>query len=247
MVRANPLRLICLIAGLTIALPAWAQEARIAVAANFTAPAEELAAAFAAQTGQRVEFSFGATAQLYAQVSQGAPFDAFLSADAATPARMIAEGLAREGSDFTYAFGRLVLFSTEADRVSGPESLSGDFTHLAIAEPGAAPYGAAAMEVIGALGLIEVLEDRLVIGQNITQAFQFVQTGNAEMGFVALSQVIGFEGGSRWEVEPEFHAPIAQDAVLLSDNETAAEFLEFITSDAGRQIIARYGYGFEAP
>lgn len=232
-------------AALALALPAHAQDAQIAVAANFTAAAEELGGAFTDETGREIGFSFGATGQLYAQVTQGAPFDAFLSADAATPARLLDEGLAVEGSGFTYAVGQLVLFSTDPELVSGPESLEGEFAQLAIAEPAAAPYGAAAVEVIEVLGLTEALADRLVIGQNISQTYQFVDTSNAELGFVALSQVIGREDGSRWVVDTGLYTPITQDAVLLTENNTAADFLDFIrTSETAREIIASYGYGF---
>ena len=225
--------------------PGFAQDAQIAVAANFTAAAEELGVAFAAETGQEIGLSFGATGQLYAQITQGAPFDAFLAADAERPTLLMDEGLGVEGSVFTYAVGQLALFSVDPDRVTGPESLEGDFTRLAIAEPEAAPYGAAALEVIAALGLTEDLADRLVVGQNISQTYQFVDTGNAEMGFVALSQIAGREDGSRWIVDPDLYAPIAQDAVLINaDNEVAADFLDFLKGEAGREIIASYGYGF---
>jgi len=222
-----------------------AQDALVAVAANFTAAAEDLAEAFAAETGQEIGLSFGATGQFYAQITQGAPFHAFLSADAATPARLLDEGLGVEGSSFTYAIGKLVLFSTDPDLVSGPESLEGDFTQIAIAEPQAAPYGAAAVETIAALGLTERLADRMVVGQNISQTFQFVDTGNAELGFVALSQVIGREDGSSWIVADDLYTPITQDAVLLdAENATASAFLDFLHSDAARTIIEAYGYGF---
>lgn len=223
---------------------AFAQDAQIAVAANFTAAAEELGAAFAEETGQEIAFSFGATGQFYAQIAQGAPFDAFLSADAAIPARLLDEGLAVEGSEFTYAVGQLVLFSADPERVTGPDSLAGAFDRLAIAEPATAPYGAAAMKVIAALGLTGALSDKLVVGQNISQTYQFVATGNAEMGFVALSQVIDREGGSRWVPDRAMYSPITQDAVLLSDNQTARAFLDFIaTSPVAHRIIASYGYG----
>lgn len=224
--------------------PATAQDAQIAVAANFTATAQELGAAFTAETGSEIGFSFGSTGQLYAQITQGAPFDAFLSADTATPARLLDEGLAEEGSAFTYAVGRLVLFSTLPDLVTGPESLKGDFTHLAIAEPAAAPYGAAAIEVIEALGLTEALAGKLVIGQNISQTYQFVDTANAELGFVALSQMAERTDGSRWVVEENIHSPIAQNAVLLdADNQTARAFLDFLSSETAKAIIGSYGYG----
>lgn len=227
--------------------PASAQDARIAVAANFTATAQKLGAAFTAETGSEIAFSFGSTGQLYAQITQGAPFDAFLSADVATPARLLDEGLATEGSDFTYAVGKLVLFSTLPDLVTGPQSLKGNFTHLAIAEPAAAPYGAAAMEVIEALNLTEALAGKLVIGQNISQTYQFVDTANAELGFVALSQVAGRTDGSRWVVE-NLHTPITQDAVLLdADNQPAIAFLDFLVTDAARTIIRSDGYGTIEP
>lgn len=223
---------------------ATAQHAQIAVAANFNAAAEELGAAFTAQTGDTIAFSFGATGQLYAQITQGAPFDAFLSADAATPARLRDEGYGDAASTFTYAVGKLVLFSTLPDLVTGPESLDADFTHIAIAEPAAAPYGAAAIEVIAALGQSAVLADRLVIGQNISQTYQFVDTANAELGFVALSQVAARQDGSRWIVDEDLYSPITQDALLLNgNNPTAIAFLDFLSSEAAHTIITSYGYG----
>lgn len=239
------MRFSLVVAAMFFAVPAQAQDAQIAVAANFTAAAKELGAAFAAETGREVGFSFGSTGQLYAQITQGAPFDAFLAADAARPALLLDEGLAVEGSGFTYAVGQLVLYSADPERVTGPESFEGDFERLAIAEPAAAPYGAAAVETIAALGQTDALAGKLVVGQNISQTFQFVATGNAELGFVALSQTIGREGGSRWVVGPELYTPITQDAVLLDPgNETAAAFLDFLSTDAAREIITAYGYGF---
>lgn len=233
------------LAALLVTFPAQAQDAQIAVAANFTAAAEELGAAFTAETGQEIGFSFGSTGTLYAQITQGAPFDAFFAADQARPALLLEEGLAVADSGFTYAMGQLVLFSADPERVTGPESLEGDFDQLAIAEPAAAPYGAAAVETIEALGLTEILSDKLVVGQNISQTFQFVATGNAELGFVARSQIAGREGGSHWVVDPALHASIKQDAVLLdADNSAAKAFLDFVRSDAGHAIIATYGYGF---
>lgn len=234
-----------LLAALGLSATAQAQDAQIAVAANFTAAAEELGVAFTEETGQTVSFAFGATGQFYAQITQGAPFDAFLSADSATPTRLLEEGIGVEGSQFTYAVGKLVLFSTQPDLATGPESLTGDFERLSIAEPAAAPYGAAAVQTIEALGLTEALADRLVIGQNISQAYQFVDTNNAELGFVALAQVIDRTDGSQWVVDADYYDPITQDAVLLSeDNEAAIAFLDFLTSDTGLAIIESYGYGF---
>ena len=226
MTSAKPLILSALFS--LLAVPALAQNAQIAVAANFTAAAEELGAAFAEETGQTIEFSFGATGALYTQITQGAPFDALLSADAATPARLADEGHGDGKSVFSYAIGKLVLFSTIEGLATGPESLEGAFANIAIAEPAAAPYGAAAIETLDALGLTETLRPKFVIGQNISQTHQFVDTGNAELGFVAYSQVIGREDGSQWLVDETLYSPITQDAILLStDNEVAAAFLDF--------------------
>ncbi|WP_116655035.1 molybdate ABC transporter substrate-binding protein [Pelagibacterium sediminicola] len=241
MTSAKPLILSALVA--LLAVPAFAQDAQIAVAANFTAAAEELGAAFAEETGQTIGFSFGATGALYTQIIQGAPFDALLSADAATPARLADEGHSDGKSIFSYAIGKLVLFSTIEGLVTGPESLEGEFANIAIAEPAAAPYGAAAIETLDALGLTETLRSKFVIGQNISQTHQFVDTGNAELGFVAYSQVIGREDGSQWLVDETLYSPITQDAILLStDNEAAAAFLDFLRSGTGTAIIESYGY-----
>lgn len=241
MTSAKPLILSALFS--LLAVPALAQNAQIAVAANFTAAAEELGAAFAEETGQTIEFSFGATGALYTQITQGAPFDALLSADAATPARLADEGHGDGKSVFSYAIGKLVLFSTIEGLATGPESLEGAFANIAIAEPAAAPYGAAAIETLDALGLTETLRPKFVIGQNISQTHQFVDTGNAELGFAAYSQVIGREDGSQWLVDETLYSPITQDAILLStDNEAAAAFLDFLRSEAGTAIIESYGY-----
>lgn len=241
MTSAKPLILSALFS--LLAVPALAQNAQIAVAANFTAAAEELGAAFAEETGQTIGFSFGATGALYTQITQGAPFDALLSADAATPARLADEGHGDGKSVFSYAIGKLVLFSTIEGLATGPESLEGAFANIAIAEPAAAPYGAAAIETLDALGLTETLRPKFVIGQNISQTHQFVDTGNAELGFVAYSQVIGREDGSQWLVDETLYSPITQDAILLStDNEAAAAFLDFLRSEAGTAIIESYGY-----
>lgn len=242
MLSAKPIVLSALLS--LAAVPVFAQDAQIAVAANFTAAAEELGAAFAGETGQTVGFSFGATGALYTQITQGAPFDAFLSADAATPARLADEGEGDGNSVFSYAIGKLVLFSSIEGLASGPESLEGDFAKIAIAEPAAAPYGAAAIETLDALGLTEALAPKIVTGQNISQTYQFVDTANAELGFVAYSQVIGREDGSQWLVDAALYSPITQDAILLSaDNEVAAAFLDFLRSDTGIAIIESYGYG----
>lgn len=232
-----------------LAAPASAAEVSAAVAANFTKPAEELAAAFAAETGDTVTFSFGATGALYTQITQGAPFEVFLSADAKRPAQAVADGFAVDGTVFTYAIGRVVLYSLSLDLTDGEAVLkTGGFQHLAIAKPESAPYGAAAVEALKKLGLTEALLPKLVVGENITQALQFVESANAELGFVALSQVLDRPAPQVWPVPAELHAPIEQDAVLLEagrDNPAAKAFLEFLQSEVGRAIIRRHGYQTE--
>ncbi len=222
-------------------------EVRAAVAANFSAPAREIGALFAAATGHTARFSFGSSGQLYAQITQGAPFDVYLAADRRYPRRILSEEHGVPDSGFTYAVGRLALFSAEAGQVDGSASLErGDFTRLAIANPALAPYGAAALEVLAALGLSEPLSPRLVYGNNVAQTYQFVVTGAAELGFVALAQVITHERGSRWVVPQELHAEIAQDAVLLqraAGSEAALAFLAFLRGPAAAAVKARYGYG----
>lgn len=215
-----------------------------AVAANFTAVAEELARLFTAETGHEVALSFGSTGQLYAQISQGAPFDVFLAADAARPGITISEGFGVEGTDFIYAMGRLVLYSPSVALEDGVAVLEGGaFEALAIADPIAAPYGAAAVETLRALGLFEALSGRFVTGENISQTLQFVETGNAEIGFVAASQVLG--KSHQWLVPEELHAPIAQGAVLLAegaDNEAAIAFLDFLRGPVAVAVIEASGY-----
>lgn len=216
----------------------------VAVAANFKAPAEELAEGFEAATGHTVRLSFGSTGKHYAQIRQGAPFGVFLAADAERPARLEAEGVAIAGSRFSYALGRLALWSSRPGRVRGPDSLRQPFDHLAIANPRTAPYGAAAEQVLRRLGLWEAVQPRLVRGENIGQAYQYVATGNAELGFVALSQLAAEpEAGSAWRVPAELHAAIEQQAVLLRDVEPARAFLAYLRSAPARELIGRYGYG----
>ena len=230
--------------GVPAALPA--DEVRVAAAANFSAAAQEIGALFAAATGHRARFSFGSSGLLYAQIIQGAPFDVYLAADRRFPQRLVSEGHGVAGSGFTYAAGRLVLFSAGAVRVDGRASLErADFTRLAIANPRLAPYGAAAEEALAALGLAERLRPKVVYGNNVAQTYQFVLTGAAELGFVALAQVAGHDLGSRWVVPPELHSPIAQDAVLLrqgAGNAAARAFLRFLRGPAAAAVKARYGY-----
>lgn len=246
----RPSRLAPLLAALlavAVARTAVAAQTTVAVAANFTVPATEIGALFELATGHEAVFSFASTGQLYTQITQGAPFEVFLAADQARPGKAVAEGHAVADSRFTYATGRLVLYSRNASRVSGAATLREPrFERLAIANPVTAPYGAAAVEVMRALEVYERLEKRLVRGNNIAQAFQFVETGNAEVGFVALSQIIGNESGSRWVVPASLHAPIAQDAVLLkrgAGSQAARAFIEFLQGAEARAVTKRFGYG----
>lgn len=226
---------------------AHAAEVKVAVAANFTAPSKEIAALFEKASGHKLVSSFGATGQFYAQITQGAPFEVLLSADKATPAKAIAEGHAIKGAAFTYAVGKLVLYSKTAGLVTGEDALKqGKIATIAIANPSAAPYGAAAVETMKALGIYEALAPKIVQGQNIAQTYQFVETGNAEVGFVALAQIAFVTGGSRWVVPAKLHAPILQDAVLLKPGEksdAARAFLAFLKSKEARVVIEKFGYG----
>ncbi len=225
------------------ALPAFAEQVNVGVAANFTAVAEELATMFEAETGHEVELSFGATGQLYTQITQAAPFGVFLAADTARPEKAIAEGFAVEGSFFVYAEGRLVLYGPGRDLSDGKAALESEFSKIAIADPQAAPYGKAAVETLTALGLYEALEPKVVWGENISQTLQFIETANAELGFVAASQVLG--KGDQWLVPADLHAPIAQGAVLLKEGENnpaAIAFVAFLKSDAAVAVIEKAGY-----
>lgn len=232
------------------AAAAHAAEVSVAVAANFTAPMQKIAAAFGQATGHKAVLAFGSTGRFYAQVKNGAPFQVLLSADDETPARMEQEGLAIAGSRFTYAVGRLVLWSATPGVVDGQGEVlkkPGD-GKVAIADPKLAPYGTAAVEAMQKLGVAQGLQPRIVQGENISQAYQFVATGNAPMGFVALSQVM-VEGkvdkGSHWVVPASLHAPIRQDAVLLAnakDNPAAAAFMAFLRGDTALAIIRAHGY-----
>jgi molybdate transport system substrate-binding protein len=241
---------IVLFAALSVAAfaaPAWAGETQVAVAANFTAPAKQIAAAFEKATGQRAVLSFGSSGQFYAQMAHGAPYEVFLSADADRPRKAEQDGLAVPGTRVTYAVGRLVLFSKTPGLVDGSGAVlkTGRFGKLAIADPTAAPYGAAAVQTLQRLGVYPAVKAKIVQGSSITQAYQFVATGAAELGFVALSQVVNRPGGSRWLVPATLHAPIDQQAVLLftgRKNPAARAFLAFLKSPAAVAIIRRYGY-----
>ncbi|HEV7275694.1 MAG TPA: molybdate ABC transporter substrate-binding protein [Devosiaceae bacterium] len=233
-------------------LLAWTGVARaesvlVAAAANVTVVAEEIAAAFTAETDHDVVLAFGSTGGLYAQIAQGAPFEVYLAADAERPALALAAGFAVAGSDFTYADGRLALYSTTRDVSTGAAALMGDFQRLAIADPELAPYGRAAVEVLAALELTDTLADRLVVGTSVTQALQFVVSGNAELGLVAAGQVGG--SGTHWVVPAEFHSPIRQDAVLLqagATNPAALAFMAFLRGEAAATILRSAGYLVDA-
>jgi len=239
--------LVAAVHALFAAAPAVAAEIRVAVAANFVEPVKEIGALFTKATGHQAVFSSGATGQLYTQLTQDAPFEVFLAADQATPQKAIDEGFAVAGTRFTYATGRLALFSKDPALVKGEAALTeGRFAKLAIANPATAPYGAAAVEAMKALGVHDALAPKLVQGNNIAQTYQFVETGNAELGFVALSQIVRHAEGSRWLVPDSLHAPIAQDAVLLkrgADSEAARAFLAFLRGPEGRAVVEKFGYG----
>lgn len=232
---------------------ASAASANIAVAANFTAPARELAAILVEETGHEAKLSFGATGAFYTQIIQGAPFDVLLAADAERPARLEAEGRIAPGSRFTYAQGRLALWSARPGFVDdrGVVLGKGDFDRLAIASPKLAPYGVAAVETLEKMGLAAVLQPKLVMGESIGQTYNFVATGNAELGFVALSQVVADQKstrGSTWIVPDSFHAAIVQDAVILergAGNPAAAAWVDLLRSPRGREVIRRFGYAVE--
>ena len=246
----KPLQHGLLALGLILASGAIADEVKVAVAANFTAPMQAIAPAFEKATGHRLVASFGATGQFYAQIQNGAPFDVFLSADDTTPAKLEQEGDSVPGSRFTYAIGSLVLWSANPNYLDGSDAAlkAGQFKHLSIANPKAAPYGLAATQVLAKLGLSEAVKGKLVEGQNITQAHQFVSTGNAELGFVALSQVYQdgkLSSGSAWIVPEAMYDPIRQDALILkpgANNPAAAALVEYLKGPEAAKVIESFGY-----
>ncbi|KKC41070.1 molybdate ABC transporter substrate-binding protein [Devosia epidermidihirudinis] len=236
-----------LLTSLLLSTAAHADSVSVAVAANFTKVAEQLAPLFKAETGHDVVYSFGATGQLYTQISQGAPFEVLLAADDERPTKAVTEGLGVEGSVFTYAIGALALYSTSLDLTDGEAVLKADAFHkIAIADPAAAPYGRAAVETIEKLGLTSAIEPKLVTGENITQTLQFVETNNAELGFVAASQVVG--KSSVWIVPADLYEPIRQDAVLLTtgkDSDAAKAYVDFLKSETAVTVIKAAGYVVE--
>jgi molybdate transport system substrate-binding protein len=248
--RALGVALLALLASAASSAPSAAGEVKVAVAANFTGAAKEIGALFEKATGDEAVFSFGATGQLYTQITQEAPFEVFLSADQETPKKAVAQGFAVPDRLFTYATGKVVLFSKSKDLVKGADTLKqGKFAKIAVANPETAPYGAAGVEVMKKLGVYDALARKIVQGNNIAQAYQFVETGNAEVGFVALSQVINRDEGSRWIVPDNLYATIAQDAVLLKKGEgnpAAKAFLSFLKGPEARAVKEKYGYGVGA-
>ena len=222
----------------------------MAVAANFTAPMQKIAAAFAQDTGHQAKLTFGATGKFYAQIKNGAPFELLLSADDETPALLERESQAVAGTRFTYAIGRLVLWSRQPGFVddAGTVLRNGTFKHLALANPKLAPYGAAAVEVLNGLGLAATLSPKFVQGENIAQTYQFAATGNAELGFVALSQVWAdgrLKEGSAWVVPVRLHTPMRQDAIVLKpgqDQPAATALMNYLRGEKARAIIRSFGY-----
>ena len=229
----------------------YADEVNVAVAANFSAPIEEIAKEFNKATGHQLKVSTGASGKFYAQIKNGAPFQVFLSADEEKPAQLEKDGLAIQGSRFTYAIGKLVLWSANPALIDTKGIIleSAKFNKVALANPKTAPYGEAAIETLTALRLKNQLESKFVMGENISQTYQFVATGNAEIGFVALSQITKdnkLTGGSAWIVPEKLYSPIKQDAVLLvtgKDSIAARQFMAFLKSNESLKVIRSYGYG----
>jgi molybdate transport system substrate-binding protein len=239
-----------LLALMTCSSLTHANEVQVAVAANFTAPMQKIAVQFEQDTGHKAVLSFGATGKFYAQIRNGAPFEVLLAADDDTPAKLEQEGAAVRGTRFTYAIGKLVLWSARAGYVDpqGDVLRKNGFTHLSIGNPKTAPYGLAAVKTLQKLNLYERLQPKIVQGENISQAQQFVSSGNAELGFVALSQVWRdgkLTGGSAWIVPANLYSPIRQDALILNKGETnpaARALATYLKSDKARAIIRAFGY-----
>ena len=242
--------LLSLAASLAMAFSVHAGEVSVAVAANFTAPMQKMVRLFEQDTGHKATLAFGSTGRFYAQIKNGAPFDLLLSADDETPAKLAREGLAVDASRFTYAIGKLALWSKQPGLVDaqGLVLKSGTFDKIAVADPKLAPYGAAAVEVMTHLGVLNTLRPKFVQGENIAQTHQFVATQNAQLGFVALSQVMAdgrLVEGSVWAVPETRSSPLRQDAVLLNKgqgNAAAAALLQYVKGDKARAVIRGFGY-----
>ena len=243
-------RLIFLLIVFFISSAASADDVHVAVAANFTAPMQKILLQFEKDTGHKAIVTFGATGKFYAQIKNGAPFEVFLAADDKTPARLEKEAFTVAGSRFTYAIGKLVLWSAKSAFVDdqGEVLKKGDFQYLSVANPKLAPYGAAAVETLKALGLLDALQPKFVQAENISQAFQFVSSGNAPLGFVAMSQVYEngkLKSGSAWIIPSKLYSPIRQDGVILDKGrgKPAAEALvKYLQSEKIKTLIKSYGY-----
>lgn len=233
-----------------VTVPLMAEEINVAVAANFTDATRDIVPLFEKATGHSVKVSFGSTGKLYSQIENGAPFEVFLAADSKRPAKAEDEGLGVKGSRFTYAMGKLALWSPVAGRFDNTEAYlkKGEFAHVAIANPKTAPYGLAAQQVMEKLGVWDKLKDKIVQGDSIAQTFQFVASGNAQVGFVAMSQVKAWKDSddSVWDIPQEYYASIEQQAILLKKGEgskAALAFLDFLKAKEARKVISGYGYG----
>jgi molybdate transport system substrate-binding protein len=223
-----------------------ADTVHVAVASNFTEAARELAHTFRKNTGHEAILSFGSSGQLYTQIRESAPFEVFLSADEERPKKLVEEGLAVSNEEFTYAIGKLVLWSKKSGFVKSEETLKkGDFSKIVIANPAAAPYGVAAIEAMKTLNVHGALQPKIVQGNSIAQTFQFINTDNAELGFIALSQIPNQKEGSWWIVPETLYKPIYQDAVLLKTGEksdAAKAFMKFLKGSVAQSIIQKSGY-----
>lgn len=252
MFKTSSLRWSLLAAAFCFASAAQAETVSVAVASNFTAPMQKIAEEFAKDTGHKAELSFGATGKFYAQINNGAPFGVLLAADDTTPAKIAKEGMGVADSRFTYAIGKLVLWSKQDGYVDdkGDVLKANKFQHIAIANPKLAPYGLAAEQTLTQMGLLDAIKPKFVQGENIGQTYQFAATGNAELGFVALSQVMEdgkIKSGSAWVVPASMHEPIRQDAIVLNtakDNPAAKALMDYLQGDKARAIITSYGYAF---
>lgn len=237
--------------GMLLAFAVHADEVQVAVAANFSAPMQKIAAEFEKDSGHKAQLIFGSTGKFYAQIKNGAPFEILLAADDETPLKLEREGAAVANSHFTYAIGKLVLWSAKTGVVDiqGEVLKKGEFKHISLANPKLAPYGAAGIETLKALKLLDTVQAKIVEAENTSQAYQFIASGNAELGFVALSQVIKdgrIAEGSAWIVPPGLYHPIRQDAVLLEkgkEKAAAAALMKYLEGEKAKAVIRTYGYG----
>lgn len=240
--------LVCLVSLVHAAPAAGEAQAHVAIASNLQPVFEELSKAFTVESGAGLQVSAASTGKLAAQIRLGAPFDMLLAADAVTPASLVEEGFAEKDTQQTYAFGKLALYGTRGGDGEALRRtlLAGRFTHLAVAKPALAPYGAAAMQALYKLGIREQTEPKLVYGENISHAFQFVYSGAAELGLVSYAQVLQQEAATYWLLPQDLYEPIRQDAVLLKhgrESATARTFLRFLQSAQARALLERHGYG----